>query len=107
MDPSFAPDMMGMVMSTGLASPAVIRKCSSPDEVALPLGATFHALDTGKLLAAPAICAMAAIEAMSMRRIIFNLAPCRRTPAESGAHQRFRRLFAFHFDTDVAYVRIQ
>ena len=53
--------MMGTVMSTGLASPAVIRKCSEPDDVALPLGAMFHAFDTGKLLAAPAICAMAAI----------------------------------------------
>jgi hypothetical protein len=29
----------------------------------------FHAFDTGKLLAAPAICAMAAIVAMSMMRI--------------------------------------
>ena len=88
MEPSFAPDMMGTVMSTGLAAPAVIRKCSSPDEVALPLGATFHAFETGKLFAAPAICAMAAIEAMSMMRIT-SVCSGRRAPADSGAHQRF------------------
>src|SRR6185436_3692039 len=109
MEPSFEPDMMGTVISTGSASPAVIRKCSSPEDVASPLGATFHAFDTGKLLAAPATCTMAAATAvMSALRIFIRL----RLPA--GAPRRIpgrtcemRRLFAFHFDADVADVRIQ
>ena len=70
-----APDMIGTVMSTGSASPAVMRKWSSPDEVAFPLGAIFQALDTGKLLAAaPAMFAMAAaIVATSVARKFIRL----------------------------------
>src|SRR3954463_3818585 len=67
---SLAPDMMGTVISTGSSPPGVTRKCNRPVDAACPLGAIFHAFETGKLLAAFANRAMAAtIETMNMARI--------------------------------------